>query len=299
MDEEVDIQGDTVNVIGSVLVSFGLWVVGYFWVAGKRPAALKLTQSTIAEKKQSAFNETLIRAQAELIRRLAPPSRLKRLELINQRAGQPENYSVERIIKLKFAGAVAGGFGGISYFVGRPGVLGFFVLVIGVIGGFVVPEMLISNRADARRKLVQAALPDAIDQLAVTVRAGLSVDAALMRVSITLRGPLAEELTRVVQDVQLGMARTDALRAMAERMDIPELNYFVRALIQADTLGIPVANTLTNQAEEMRLKRRQRAEEAAMKLPVKILAPMVVCILPALLIVVMGPAVIQLMRNLG
>ncbi|MEK7410625.1 MAG: type II secretion system F family protein, partial [Actinomycetota bacterium] len=137
-----------------------------------------------------------------------------------------------------------------------------------------------------------------IDQLAVTVRAGLSVDSALVRVSETLRGPLADELSRVVQDIQFGVSRSDALRALAQRMDIAELNYFVRALIQADSLGIPVSTILTNQAVEMRVRRRLRSEEMAMKLPVKILAPTLLCILPALMIVVLGPAVIQLMRNL-
>lgn len=286
------------NFLGSALVAFGVWLVAYTWVTNRRPAPLRLAAATGAEKKKSAFNETLIRAQTEVIRRLTPPSRLKRLEGIIARAGQPKSYTVERIVMLKVFGAAAGGFGGVAYFASRPGVLGAFMLVVAVVGGFVVPEMLVSSRADARRDEVRQNLPDAIDQLAVTVRAGLSVDAALVRVSTTLRGALAEELSRVVQDVQLGIARTDALKSMAERMDIGELSYFVRALVQADSLGIPVAETLTTQAEDMRLKRRQRAEEQAMKLPVKILAPMVVCILPSLLIIVLGPAVIQLMRNL-
>jgi tight adherence protein C len=286
------------NLFGSALVAFGLWFVIFTWVTSRNPSPLRLSAKADEEKNKSLFNETVIRAQAVLVRRLTPPSRLKRLEKVIARAGQPEGYSVEKMILLKVAGATAGGFGGVVYFAQRPGLIGAFVLIIGVVGGFVVPEMLVSSRADARRDEVRQSLPDAIDQLAVTVRAGLSVDGALVRVSTTLRGPLSEELTRVVQDIQLGMARTDALKSMADRMDIAELNYFVRALVQADSLGIPVAETLTSQAEEMRMKRRQRAEEQAMKLPVKILAPMVVCILPSLLIIVMGPAVIQLMRNL-
>jgi tight adherence protein C len=286
------------NFFGSALVVFGFWLVAFIWVTSRTPSPLRLSANADSSKKNSALNETLIRVRSSLVRRLTPPSRLKRLEKIIARAGQPEGYSVEKMILLKIAGAVAGGFGGFAYFTQRPGVLGAFVLIIGVVGGFVVPEMLVSSRADARRDEVRQALPDAIDQLAVTVRAGLSVDGALVRVSTTLRGPLAEELSRVVQDIQLGMARTDALKSMADRMDIAELNYFVRALVQADSLGIPVAETLASQAEEMRMKRRQRAEEQAMKLPVKILAPMVVCILPSLLIIVLGPAVIQLMRNL-
>lgn len=285
-------------LLGSVLLSAGIWVIGFTLVSGRRPAALRLGSKGGVTQRGSSAKRAGSGAKNLLIRRLMPPNRVRRLEGIIERAGQPEGYSVEKIILYKIAGSVAGGFGGITYFIQKPGAFGAIAMVLGIVGGFVVPEMLISNRADARRDEVRQALPDAIDQLAVTVRAGLSVDGALVRVSNTLRGPLSEELSRVVQDIKLGMARTDALKKMAERMDILELNYFVRALVQADALGIPVAETLSSQAEEMRMKRRQRAEEQAMKLPVKILAPMVVCILPSLLIIVLGPAMIQLMRNL-
>lgn len=286
-------------LIGSVLVVFGLGYSAYTWKVTRRPTALSLGRIVATTNKQtSSLGAAASRLKNRIVKRLVPPSRIQRLELIYARAGQPEKYSVEKIIVLKILGGLFGGFAGLSYFSGNPGVFGVIVLIIGPVGGFVVPEMLISNRADARRDSVRAALPDAIDQLAVTVRAGLSVDGALVRVSKTLRGPLAEELTRVVQDIQLGLSRVDALRSMADRMDIPELTVFVRALIQADSLGIPVAETLTTQSDEMRLKRRQRAEEQAMKLPVKILIPMTLCILPSLLIVVLGPAMVQLLRNL-
>ncbi len=175
---------------------------------------------------------------------------------------------------------------------------GFAAVVLGVVGGYVVPAISLVRRAESRRETVRATLPDAIDQLAVIVRAGLSVDSALLRVSETLRGPFADELRRVVQDIHLGVSRSEALRAFSLRMDIPELSYFVRSLRQADSLGIPVSDTLMMQAKEMRTKRRQRAEEAAMKLPVKILAPTMACILPALMLVVLGPAILQLLENL-
>lgn len=271
--------------------------MAFTWANNRRPTPLKLSTRESTSKK-SAVAQIVGKVQGEAVRRLVPPTRRKRLELIIARAGQPEGYTLERMVSLKMIGGIAGGLLGASFFAQQPSALGALVLIIGPVSGFVVPEMLVSNRADARREEVRASLPDAIDQLAVTVRAGLSVDAAIVRVSTTLRGALAEELSRVVQDVQMGIARTDALKAMAERMDIPELSFFVRALVQADSLGIPVAETLASQAEEMRLKRRQRAEEQAMKLPVKILAPMTVCILPSLMIIVMGPSLIQVARNL-
>lgn len=279
------------------MVAFGLWIVGFTILGTRRPAALDLRRGQTEDSK-SASSEALSRIQAGLIRRLIPAGRIKKVEDVVSRAGQPDEYSVEKILTFKILGAFALGFLGLLYFIQQPGTFRAIALVIGVVAGFVLPEMSVSNRADARRKEVQASLPDAIDQLAVTVRAGLSVDSAIRRVSVTLRGPISEELSRVVQDIQLGIARTDALKAMAERMDIVELSQFVRALVQADGLGIPIANTLSSQADEMRLKRRERAEEKAQKLPVKILGPMVVCILPSLLIVVLGPPMIQLARNL-
>lgn len=286
------------NLLGSILVIFGLAFSIYTWRSSRTPAALDLGRVETSRKERSKLARAAVEFREKLVRRLLPPSRIRRIESTYDRAGQPPNLSVEKIVVFKLVGGVLGGLLGILYFSSSPGILGAVVLVGAPICGFVVPEILISNRADARRDSVRASLPDAIDQLAVTVRAGLSVDGALVRVSKTLRGPLSEELTRVVQDIQLGMARVDALRSMADRMDIPELTIFVRALVQADTLGIPVAETLTTQADEMRLKRRQRAEEQAMKLPVKILIPMTVCILPSLLIIVLGPAMVQLLRNL-
>lgn len=286
------------NFLGAVLVAFGVWYAAYSLISGRRPATLRLRTQQINTKKNSTLAELLIRVRADLVHRLTPPSRIERLEVIITRAGQPDNFNVDKIMTMKGFGAIAGGFVGVIYFLQNPGIFGVIVLAIGFIGGFVVPEMLISNRADARRDAVRRALPDAIDQLSVTVRAGLSLDAALIRVSTTLRGPFAEELLRVVQDIQLGISRIEALKSMATRMDFAELNYFVRSLVQADSLGIPVADTLTVQAEDMRLKRRLRAEEQALKLPVKILGPTAVCILPALMIVVLGPAIIQFTRNM-
>lgn len=283
--------------LGSVLIGFGLWIVGFCFFGMRRPTALELRKGQ-REESSSTTNETFSRIQGELIRRLIPESRITKVSENISRAGQPDEYSLEKVLTLKIFGAFILGFLGVLYFIQQPNAFRAVAMLFGVIAGFVLPEMVVSNRADARRREVQAGLPDAIDQLSVTVRAGLSVDAALVRVSTTLRGPIADELSRVVQDIQLGIARTDALKSMADRMDIQELSQFVRALVQADSLGIPVANTLSSQAEEMRLKRRERAEEQAQKLPVKILAPMTVCILPSLLIIVLGPPLIQIARNL-
>lgn len=286
------------NLVASALVVFGLVLTFSSFRISQSPTTLQLIDPRIANGQGEVSKENRMGAIARGLFRISPPKRIARLRNVVQMANEPSTYSLERVLVQKFAGALIVGFIAFLYFLKNPGILGIVFIVIGTVGGFVVPEMRVSSRAEARQDSVRAALADAIDQLAVTVRAGLSIDSALVRVSETLRGPLAEELSRVVQDIQFGVSRSDALRALADRMDIPELKFFVRALIQADSLGIPVATVLTNQAVEMRKRRRMRSEEKAMKLPVKILAPTLLCILPSLMIIVLGPAVIQLMRNL-
>ncbi|MEO8363632.1 MAG: type II secretion system F family protein [Ilumatobacteraceae bacterium] len=286
------------NLIASALVIFGLILTFSSFRISQSPTSLRLIDPSTIQGQGDVPKDNWMGAIARGLFRISPPKRIARLRNVVQMANEPNTYSLERVVVQKFAGALIVGFIAFLYFLKNPGILGIVFIVIGTVGGFVVPEMRVSSRAEARQDSVRAALADAIDQLAVTVRAGLSIDSALVRVSETLRGPLADELSRVVQDIQFGVSRSDALRALADRMDIPELKFFVRALIQADSLGIPVATVLTNQAVEMRKRRRMRSEEKAMKLPVKILAPTLLCILPSLMIIVLGPAVIQLMRNL-
>jgi tight adherence protein C len=146
---------------------------------------------------------------------------------------------------------------------------------------------------------VRRTLADAIDQLTVTVQAGLGLDTAIARVSRRTRGPLGDELARVGQDIRAGMSRASALSAMAERVQVSELRQVVLALAQAERLGVPVAKTLEVQSQELRIKRRQHAEEQAMKLPVKILFPTMLCIMPALFIVVLGPAAMSIVDGLS
>jgi tight adherence protein C len=137
-------------------------------------------------------------------------------------------------------------------------------------------------------------LPDAIDLLTISVEAGLGFDAALSQVARNTEGPLAGEFFRVLQEMQIGKGRSDALRALGERTTIPELRGFVGAMVQADAFGIAVANVLRAQAKEMRIKRYQRAEEAAQKVPVKILFPLIFFILPALFVVILGPGIVSI-----
>lgn len=163
--------------------------------------------------------------------------------------------------------------------------------------GWFGPSLWIYQVGYDRTELVRRELPDAIDLLTISVEAGLAFDAALAQVARSSDGPLAKELFRVLQEMQLGTGRLDALRALADRTDVEELRIFVAAMVQADTFGIPIANVLRVQSKEMRVKRSQRAEEKAQQVPVKILFPLIFCILPALFIVVMGPAGIKIFEQ--
>jgi tight adherence protein C len=165
--------------------------------------------------------------------------------------------------------------------------------------GYLTPNIVLYQLGYNRREQMRRELPDALDLLTISVEAGLAFDAALSHVARNTTGPLAEEFFRVLQEMQIGLGRADAMRALIERTDLPELRGFVTAMVQADTFGIPIANVLRVQSREMRVKRSQRAEELAQKVPVKILFPLIFCILPALFVVILGPAAIRIIQSLG
>ena len=156
------------------------------------------------------------------------------------------------------------------------------------------PNAKIKRTADDRRKAMTNELPDVLDQLTVTVEAGMSFDGAVLRAGQEGRGLLAKELLRAVHDMQLGLSRGEALQAMADRTDVPDLRQFVTAVRQAEKHGFPLANILRLQSLELRDRRRARAEERAMQVPVKITFPLVFCILPALFVVILGPAAVNI-----
>jgi tight adherence protein C len=165
--------------------------------------------------------------------------------------------------------------------------------------GFFVPNLYLYQATYERSQRIQRDLPDAIDLLTISVEAGLGFDAALQQVSRNTEGPLAEEFSRVLREMQIGQGRSAALRALSERTTVPELRSFVSAMVQADAFGIPVAQVLRVQSSEMRVKRRQRAETKAQQVPVKMTVPLIFCILPCLFIAVMGPAAISAMESFG
>lgn len=169
----------------------------------------------------------------------------------------------------------------------------WLLLIAGPILGFYLPDLLVYNAALHRTEEVLLTLPDALDLLDLCVESGLSLQAGLGRVSQHQTGPVADEFGRVLHEMQLGVSRADAFDAMARRTRQEDLQRFVSAILQADKLGIPIANVLKEQARDMRSRRQSRAREQAQKVPVKILAPLMLCLMPGLFIIILGPAIIS------
>ncbi|NMB12053.1 MAG: type II secretion system F family protein [Firmicutes bacterium] len=170
---------------------------------------------------------------------------------------------------------------------------------VGLGFGLLIPDFWLKGRIQTRQGAMRKALPSFLDLLTVSVEAGLGFDAALARVTSREEGPLAEEFQRVLQEIRMGKPRRDALKDLGNRTEVKELSGFVAALVQADQLGVSIGNVLRVQAQQMRRSRRQRAEEAAMKAPIKMLFPLVFFIFPSLFIVLLGPAVIQMVETFG
>jgi tight adherence protein C len=231
-------------------------------------------------------------------RRLSGADSAERIRRKLDLAGNPPGWSVDRVMSGKVLGAIVGLAGGVlfSFMIGGPALK--MVVIAGVtLAGFFAPSMYLYQRTYDRSGRMQRELPDAIDLLTISVESGLGFDAALQQVAHNTEGPLAEEFSRVLREMQIGSSRAEALRALAERTNLSELRAFVSAMVQADAFGIPIANVLRVQSSEMRVKRRQRAEEKAQQVPVKMTIPLIFCILPSLFIVIMGPAVIQVMDS--
>jgi tight adherence protein C len=225
--------------------------------------------------------------------RMSPTGIAAKLQHRLDLAGNPDRWNPDRILAVKGLGLVVLAAFGMLLGSASPLRLVIFA-AIGGAAGFFLPDLLLYNAGQKRQLQIRAELPDAMDMLTICVEAGLGFDAALAQVARNSSGPLAAELARALQEMQIGKNRTEALRSMAGRTTAPELRAFASALVQAGELGISVASVLREQAKEMRLRRRQWAEEQAQKVPVKILFPLLFCLFPALFVVIMGPAAITI-----
>lgn len=221
----------------------------------------------------------------------------RRLDL----AGNPAGWTVDRVTGGKVMCAGLGVVVGLA--VGMLLADGFTTRLVltaaGLVVGFFGPNLYLYQLGYDRAQRLQRDLPDALDLMTISVESGLGFDAAVQQVALNTDGPLAEEFARMLREMQLGMGRSEALRSLGDRTNVDDIRSFVSAMVQADSFGVPVSQVLRVQSAEMRVKRRQRAEQKAQQVPVKITIPLIFCILPALFVAVMGPAVINILDNFG
>ncbi|MBJ7528676.1 MAG: type II secretion system F family protein [Nocardioides sp.] len=302
-----------VFLLGVVLVAVSLVLVGAALRTDAESAgvtrslavleAMTDAPKVLTEEIDRPFAERVLdplRARALVVgRRITGADAAERIRRKLDLAGNPAGLTVDKVVSAKVLGAVAGLVVGVlvALLLGASlGVLlgvGLGALVLGFLG----PNLYLYQKTYDRSAQILRELPDAIDLMTISVESGLGFDAALQQVARNTEGPLADEFARVLKEMQIGQGRSAALRGLSERTDVDDLRSFVSAMVQADSFGIPVAQVLRVQSSEMRVKRRQRAEEKAQQVPVKITVPLIFCILPCLFIAVMGPAVISIMDN--
>jgi tight adherence protein C len=215
-------------------------------------------------------------------------------------AGSPPGLEVDRLIMLKAVGAAAviAWFPLVFIVLAMKGLIGYLLFGALSYGSFMLPDITLDRKIDERKTAMARQLPDLLDLLVISVEAGLAFEQALERTSSTVPGYLSEEFRRMLQESRLGAGRAEALRALDERCDVPELRSFIMALLQADTFGVSIGKILRAQADEMRVRRRLVAQEKAQKAPVKMLFPLVLCIFPSVFVIVLGPALITITKAL-
>jgi len=230
------------------------------------------------------------------ITRLTPLDLYGRVNRLIVLAGNPPAFTAERIVAFKILFAIVGLVVGLMLAQLLPftGFLKVGAIALLTLLGYTAPSAAIAARASKRQKEIRKALSDTMDLLTISVEAGLGFDAALGQVVRNVPGPLSDEISRMLQEMQIGVSRTEALRHLTERTEVPELDGFVLSMIQADKYGVGVAKVLRSQSQELRQKRRQRAEETAQKVPLKLLFPTIFMLLPALFVVILGPGIIKI-----
>jgi tight adherence protein C len=271
----------------------------------KRLSSYESSQAVAAEPMLAPFmSRTLVPGMHGLgrgLKSLAPSSYMDALRRRLLYAGSPRGLDAARLLTLQFVlASIVGGLVLVVRLVAQQTLLAAVVtaLAIGAIA-FLLPVLWVSHLATKRQARIRRELPDMLDMLLISVEAGLGFDAAVAKIVLRTPGPLGEEFGRMLQDGQAGLGRREALKRMAERNNVTELNAFILAMVQADVFGISVSNILRAQSHELRVKRRQRAEEMAQKAPAKMVFPLILCILPATLVVVGGPAVIAIGKAFG
>ncbi len=287
-------------LVAALTVYIGNGVVAARQNTGTRLASLQ----TRSDKLDDGFSERalapMVQGLGGVVLRLTPTSWVGRAQHKLVLAGWADRMDGNTWAAIRLIAILAGFLVGV---LGQSLVDGttmkLIVFGLSMLLGIFGPVSRLNGRINDRRNAMERQLPDVIDLLVISVEAGLGFDAALGRVVQNVPGELSKEFSRTLQETRVGVSRVDALRGLAERTDVEDLNSFVLALIQADQFGVSIARVLRVQAEEMRIRRRQRAQEKAMKAPVKLVFPLVFCIFPSLLVVLLGPAMITVYEQLS
>lgn len=286
-------------LLGLAAIGSSIAVLAYFLV-NRRPAVVELAGVADApihlmappQPGRSVIHRWLV----ELARRASGKRYAAKAQTRLDRAGNPHRWDAQRLLAAKGAGLILGAVFGLVLGAKWGGWWVVLAPLGLAFGGLRVPDVWVHNVGQRRQEQLRRGLPDAMDMMTVCVEAGLGFEAALSRVARNLSGPFAEECARVLQEMQIGMSRSQALRALIDRSDVLELRGFVTAVIQSGELGISIGDVLREQSHQMRVVRRQRAEEKAQKLQVKLLFPLITCLLPAMFIVILGPAALQIIK---
>jgi tight adherence protein C len=232
-------------------------------------------------------------------RRVTPIDARDRIDKKLLLAGSPAGWDAERVLAFKIIGAVGGFVLALVLF--QVVKLAPFIQIVATalltFVGFIAPDSVVNSKVEDRKKEILRTLSDTLDLLTISVEAGLSLNAAIAMVVRNVPGVLSSEFARMLQEIQLGVPRSDAFRHLAERTDVDELNAFALAMVQADVFGVSIASVLRTQAVQLRIKRRQAIEAKAAQTPVKIVFPLILCVLPALFVVIVGPGAIQIVNS--
>lgn len=281
-------------VVFSAALALALWAMFSTVGASARQVRENLARGFSAEVVTTVGPTT---PTFPLLHRLTTSKGAARLDRLHALAGRPAAWPLSRLLVSKpLLAGVSVCLGFLLLAGNTSGKMLALVIVVTCVAYF-IPDLLLYSRGTERQKAIGLELPDTLDQMMIAVEAGLGFESAMSRAGENGKGPLAEELLRTLGDMRVGMPRKDAYRALEERTDVPDLRGFTRAVVQADAYGISISSVLRTQANEMRLKRRQRAEEQAMKIPVQVLMPLMLFILPVLFIAIFGPVVLSAMKQ--
>lgn len=261
---------------------------------GTDRVAVRNIQANLGQRARETTHQSFALQFSGFARRITPGSYEAWLDKQLAGVGRPKEWPLERLLAIKPLLGLGAGVAGGVFLVAAPSPLRVAILIAAIAFGYFAPDLLLRSNAEKRRKAIQQELPNTLDQMLISVQAGLGFEAAMARAAQNGSGPLADEFIRTLQDMQVGRSRKEAYLSMSERVDVPDLRSFIRSIVQADAYGIAIAKVLKIQAKEMRMKRRQRAEEHAMKIPVKILFPLIFFIFPTLFIILLGPAVMNI-----